>query len=88
MGNNLSSTFVPDTSKDVLSPPDGFADVLLAIIWAAVFYACAMIFSTCKLIDRWMGPQDKKRVGPGGVLGAILLSTAWPVVMFYLIFSG
>lgn len=88
MGNNLSSTFVPDTSKDVLSEPDAFADILLAVIWGIVLYTFAMIFTTCKLIDRWRGPADKIRVGGGGVLLALILSSMWPVVMSYLIFAG
>ncbi|PHH90528.1 hypothetical protein CDD83_3370 [Cordyceps sp. RAO-2017] len=88
MGANLSSTFVPDTSKVVLSEPDRNADIILAIIWVLVLYACAMIFSTCTLIDRWKGPTDKIRVGAGSVVGALVLSTAWPVVMLYLIFAN
>ncbi|PHH64737.1 hypothetical protein CDD81_3999 [Ophiocordyceps australis] len=88
MGNNLSSTFVPDTSKVVLSPQDATADIILAIIWVITLYICAMIFSTCTLIDRWKGPSDKIRVGGGGVFGALLLSTVWPVVMLYLVFAN
>ena len=88
MGNNLSSTFVPDTSKVVLSPTDRNADIIMAVIWILTLYACAIIFSTCTLVDRWKGPADKVRVGPGSVAAAALLSTAWPVVMLYLIFSG
>lgn len=88
MGNNLSSTFVPDTSKVVLSAPDAFADILLVVIWGLVLYACAMIFTTCTLIDRWKGPTDKIRVGGGSVLVAIILSSMWPVVMAYLVFTG
>lgn len=88
MGNNLSSTFVPDTSKDVLSAPDAAADIMVAVIWASVLYACAMIWSTCALVDRWKGPTDKIRVGGGSVLAALVLSTAWPVVMGYLVFAG
>ncbi|KAM4057187.1 hypothetical protein HRG_004028 [Hirsutella rhossiliensis] len=87
MGANLSSTFVPDTSKVVLNAPDTFADILLGIIWALVLYTCAMIFSTCLLVDRWKGPTDKNQVGTASVLGAVLLSTAWPVVMLYLMFA-
>ncbi|KID79661.1 hypothetical protein MBR_00973, partial [Metarhizium brunneum ARSEF 3297] len=66
MGNNLSSTFVPDTSKVVLSPPDAFGDILVVIIWGLVLI----------------------RVGGGSVLAAMLLSTAWPVVMAYIVISG
>ncbi|RFN50004.1 hypothetical protein FIE12Z_5742 [Fusarium flagelliforme] len=87
MGANLSSTFVPDLSGVVISPEDRHADMFLGIFWAASLYACAMIFSTCALIDRWKGPYDRVRTGGGSVLGALLLSTAWPVVMAYLIFS-
>lgn len=88
MGANLSSTFVPDTSKVVLSPTDRFGDLLVVIIWGLVIYAIAMIFTTCALVDRWKGPADKIRVGGGSVLVALMLSTAWPVVMAYLVFSG
>ncbi|KAF4511506.1 hypothetical protein G6O67_003294 [Ophiocordyceps sinensis] len=83
MGANLSSTFVPDTSKVVLSPSDQFSDILVGIIWALVLYTCAMIWSTCFLVDRWKGPTDKNHVGTASVVGAVLLSTAWPVVMLY-----
>ncbi|KAF5718627.1 hypothetical protein FMUND_5208 [Fusarium mundagurra] len=87
MGNNLSSTFVPDTSKDILSPQDRHSDMFLGIFWASSLYGCAMIFSTCALIDRWKGPYDRVRMSLGSVMGALLLSTAWPVVMAYLMFS-
>ncbi|KAF5007107.1 hypothetical protein FDECE_6538 [Fusarium decemcellulare] len=88
MGNNLSSTFVPDTSGVVLSPEDRGSAIKLGIFWAASLYGCAMIFSTCALIDRWKGPYDRIRTTPGSVFGAVLLSTAWPVVMAYLIMSA
>ncbi|KAM5351159.1 hypothetical protein ACJ41O_003882 [Fusarium nematophilum] len=88
MGNNLSSTFVPDTSGVVLSPEDRASGIKLAIFWIASLYGCAMIFSTCALVDRWKGPYDRIRTGPGSVFGALLLSTVWPVVMAYLIMSA
>ncbi|KAF4469195.1 hypothetical protein FALBO_3893 [Fusarium albosuccineum] len=88
MGNNLSSTFVPDTSGVVLSPEDRGSAIKLGIFWAVSLYGCAMIFSTCALIDRWKGPYDRIRTTPGSVFGAVLLSTAWPVVMAYLIMSA
>ncbi|GJN77082.1 hypothetical protein PLIIFM63780_000570 [Purpureocillium lilacinum] len=74
MGNNLSSTFVPDTSKVVLSVPDRNADIILGIVWLLALYACAIIFSTCALVDRWKGPADKIRVG-AGVAGRNAVST-------------
>lgn len=88
MGNNLSSGFVPDTSGVVLSPEDRHSGIWLAIFWAASLYACAMIFSTCALIDRWKGPYDRIRTGPGSVMAAFLLSTCWPVVMSYLFMTN
>lgn len=88
MGAALSSIFVPDTSKVVLSPADRASNMLLAITWVLVLYACAMIFSTCTFVDRWRGPTDKIRVGPGRVFGALLLPTAWPMVMLYLVFAN
>ncbi|KAF4983093.1 hypothetical protein FZEAL_1422 [Fusarium zealandicum] len=59
MGNNLSSTTIPDTSGVVLSPEDRSTAIKLAIFWAASLYGFAMIFSTCALIDRWKGPYDR-----------------------------
>ncbi|KAF7564034.1 hypothetical protein G7046_g119 [Stylonectria norvegica] len=88
MGNNLSSTVVPDTSADVLAPKDRANTIRMAVIWAGALYACAIIFSTCALVDRWKGPYDRVRTGPSSVLGAFLLSTAWPVVMVYLMITG
>ncbi|GAO13082.1 uncharacterized protein UV8b_03459 [Ustilaginoidea virens] len=84
MGGNLSSPVVQHTHKFVLGAPDARNDLILASIWASVFYACAMVFTTCVLVDRWKGPADKVRVGGGSVLVALLVSTAWPVVMAYL----
>lgn len=87
MGSNLSSVFVPDTSGIVLSGPDKSADIILVIIWATVLYICAMLFSTCTLIDRWRGPYDKNETTLGNVLAAFLCSTAWPAVMAYVLVS-
>ncbi|KAF4962142.1 hypothetical protein FSARC_9759 [Fusarium sarcochroum] len=87
MGNNLSSTIVPDTSGVVLSPEDRNSAIHLAVFWGASLYVCAMIFSTCALVDRWKGPYDRVRTTLGSVFAAILLSTAWPVVMAYLFMS-
>merc|ERR1712000_520430 len=78
MGNNLSSTFVPDTSGVVLSPQDRGSAIKLGIFWAASLYGCAVIFSTCALVDRWKGPFDKNYVGFSSVMAALLLSTCWP----------
>ncbi|XWW97523.1 hypothetical protein V2A60_005507 [Cordyceps javanica] len=88
MGANLSSTFEPDLSKVVLSPQDRFADILVGILWACSLYAVVMIWTTCALIDRWRGPSDKIPTGPGSVFAAIILSTAWPVVMLYILMNS
>lgn len=87
MGGNLSSTFVPDTSGAVFSHQDRAAGLKLIIFWVGTLYGCAMIFSTCALVDRWKGPYDKIKTGAGSVMAALLLSTAWPVVMAYLLMS-
>ena len=87
MGVNLSTPYEPDISGVVISPEDATAMTILGIMWVLVLYVCAMIFSTCALIDRWKGPYDRVRTTGGSVIGALLLSTAWPVVMAYLIFS-
>ncbi|KEY67662.1 hypothetical protein S40285_04766 [Stachybotrys chlorohalonatus IBT 40285] len=85
MGQNLSSTFVPDTSGVVLSPQDATADFILLGVWLGVLYVCAMIFSTCFLIDRW---GDKSQTGGGSVLAAFMVSLAWPAVLAYMMASG
>lgn len=87
MGNNLSSGFVFDTSKSVFSPEDRASGLRLIVFWVCSLYACAMIFSTCALVDRWKGPYDRIRMGVGSVLAAMLISTVWPVVMVYLMMS-
>jgi hypothetical protein len=84
MGGNLSSTFEPDTSKDVLSPTDRHADIILGVIWLIVIYMIVMVWTTCALVDRWKGPQDRIRVGGGRVLMALVMSAAWPAVVVYL----
>ncbi|PNP54061.1 hypothetical protein THARTR1_05268 [Trichoderma harzianum] len=84
MGNNLSSTFVPDTSKDVLTPSDRTADIILGVTWLLVIYAMVMVWTTCALVDRWKGPQDRIRVGGGRVMMALVMSAAWPAVVVYL----
>jgi hypothetical protein len=88
MGSNLSTFVVPDTSAVVLSAPDAAADWILLAFWIGVLYVCAMIFSTCALIDRWRGPHDKIQTGPSNVLGAFIISLGWPVVMAYMLMSS
>ncbi|KAH0490681.1 hypothetical protein TgHK011_002138 [Trichoderma gracile] len=84
MGNNLSSTFEPDLSKVVLSPTDRHADIILGVTWLLVIYALVMVWTTCALVDRWKGPQDRIRVGGGRVMMAAVMSAAWPAVVVYL----
>ncbi|KAI9166556.1 hypothetical protein HJFPF1_02665 [Paramyrothecium foliicola] len=88
MGANLSTFVIPDMSAVVLSAPDATADLILVGMWAGVLYMCAMIFSTCALIDRWRGPLDKIQTEPSNVLAAFILSTAWPLVMLYIMMSS
>lgn len=85
--DNLYSTTVVDTSVDVIIPGDAHAELVLLILWLSSIYAMAMIWSTCALADRWRGPRGKNSVGLGGTLSAVLLSTAWPVVLVYLMVS-
>lgn len=87
MGANLSSTFEPDLSGVVIAPYDRASSIMLAAIWGMTFYACAMIWTTCALIDRWRGPFDKIRTGKSSIAAAAILSTMWPVVLAYLMLS-
>ncbi|KAI6778864.1 uncharacterized protein J7T54_000520 [Emericellopsis cladophorae] len=87
MGNNLSSQFEPDLSGVVLAPYDRDASIILGATWGIVFYIIAMIWSTCALIDRWKGPNDKIRTGKSSVVAALVLSTMWPVVVAYMMLA-
>lgn len=84
MGANLSSPEEPDLSGVVWAPYDRSSFIMVVIMWGIVFYACAMIWTTCALIDRWRGPYDKIRTSKSSVLAALVLSTVWPVVVAYL----
>lgn len=83
MGVNLSTPYEPDISGVVWSTEDSTSCLILAVLWSTVLYVCAMIFSTCTLIDRWRGPFDKNETTLGNVLAAGLCSTAWPAVLAY-----
>ncbi len=85
MGADLSSTVEPDLSGVVLAPWDRNALIYLGIIWGLVFYVIAMLWTAFALIDRWKGPRGKIRTTFGSVIGALALSTAWPVVVAYMI---
>lgn len=88
MGANLSVTTEPDLSGVVWSAPDRTANVILLGLWCGVLYAMAMIASTCTLVDRWRGPNDKYATSATSVFGAMLLSIVWPAVMVYVMFVG
>lgn len=87
MGANLSVTEEPDLSGVVLAPYDRNSVIMLAAIWGIAFYGCAMIWTTCALIDRWRGPFDKIRTGKSSIVAAGFLSTMWPLVVAYLMLS-
>jgi hypothetical protein len=88
MGQNLTSKISVDTSQDIISPEDAFNTRNMALLWLGAFYGIAMIWSTTALVDRWRGPLGNRSIGFASVIAAILISTAWPVVLVYLIMSG
>ncbi|RKF53439.1 hypothetical protein OnM2_105021 [Erysiphe neolycopersici] len=83
MGANLSSTEIVDLSEAHLSSADQLSDLYLLFFIAGSIYAIGMIFGTTQLVDHWRGPYGDRPVSALGVMFAILLSTAWPVVLFY-----
>jgi hypothetical protein len=87
MGANLSSKISVDTSEDVIGPGDAFNTRNMALLWLLAIYGIAMIWSTVSLVDRWRGPEGKRKTGFASVLAAVLLSFAWPVVFLYLLVS-
>jgi len=89
MGANLSKPDLwPDESLDIISKQDAFGELILALAWLGSAYAIAMIFTITKLIDRWKGPRDDNPTGFGSVLGAFILSLAWPLVLIILALSN
>ena len=88
MGQNLSSKVVVDTKPDVISRKDAFNTKQMFLLWLAAFYAVAMIWSTTALVDRWRGPQGNRSIGFASVVAAIIMSTAWPVVLVYFTMVG
>jgi hypothetical protein len=87
MGNNLSSTFEPDTSGVVYATYDRDASIMVGAIWGIVAYMIGMIWTTFHLIDRWRGPYDKFRTGGSTVLAALAMSSVWPMVVAFMIAS-
>ena len=90
MGQNLSSSIIThvDTSADVISPGDARGEKIMALLVLLSFYGMAMIWSTCALVDRWRGPNGTRSVGFASVLAGIIISTAWPVVLIYLMVAS
>lgn len=92
MGQNVSSNYAKNTfgdpSVDVIGAADAVNEKILLILWIGALYSIAMIASTTLLCDRWGGPHGGRKVGFGGVMAALLLSTAWPLVFLYLILNG
>jgi len=86
MGANLSSTEVPDLSQVTLSSGDKLADLYLLLFTSGSFYAIGMIFGTTQLVDHWRGPYGDRSVSAMGVIAALILSTAWPIILFYVWF--
>ncbi len=83
MGQAFSVEF-PDESLDVISRQDALAELVLAIVWAGSFYAIGMVFTVTQIIDRWRGPRDDNPTNFFSVLGALILSIAWPAVLVIL----
>ncbi|KAH9217570.1 hypothetical protein DL95DRAFT_386411 [Leptodontidium sp. 2 PMI_412] len=89
MGANLSDLKPVDTSKAVLSTGDfDTLAIRLPILWGGSIYVMFMIMSTCMLADRWRGPRGDRSLSAASVIAAVVMSTAWPIVLAYLIFSG
>lgn len=89
MSNYLSNEQLGtvDAAGNLQSPGDDRGTTLLGILWAGAFYFMAMIWFALALIDRWSGPKHERHHGFPSVVAAFVLSTAWPVVMMYLIMN-
>lgn len=87
MGMNLSSPW-PDVSSATKAPEDIANTITWAIIFALSSYGVMMIFTITRLVDRWRGPRDDNPTTLGSVMGAIVLSALWPIVLAILAVSG
>lgn len=88
MGANLSQfEHNPNLDGVKYADFDRVGAIMVGAIWGIVFYALAMIWTTCALVDRWRGPNDKIRVERSSVLAALVLSAVWPAVVLYLMAS-
>lgn len=67
---------------------DTASQIMLAILWVGSIYGIIMIGTTIALIDRWRGPHGKHSINICSVITAFLLSTAWPAVLFYLLWTS
>ncbi|KAI6344633.1 hypothetical protein ACKVWC_010506 [Pyricularia oryzae] len=68
--------------KGAISPEDALNARIFGFIWLGSVYGIAMIWWALALLARW---DRSRETGAGSVLLAFILSTAWPVVMVYLI---
>ncbi len=64
---------------------DAFQYKFLGACWLVAFYGVAMILTTMGLLDRWMAPRKYNGVGVFDWVSAIVLSTAWPIVLTILV---
>lgn len=70
-----------------VSPTDQVAVIILGVAWAGTLYAVGMLWTICALIDRWRGPHGKVDIGFFSVVGAFIMSAAWPAVLLLLAVS-
>ncbi|KAI6359410.1 hypothetical protein MCOR25_007066 [Pyricularia grisea] len=68
--------------KGAISPEDALNARIFGFLWLGSVYGIAMIWWALALLSRW---DRSRETGAGSVLLAFMLSTAWPVVMVYLI---
>lgn len=89
MGINLSS---PWPYELVAGAKKEKPDIDNTITWAIIFfmslYGCMMILTITRLVDRWRGPRDDNPTTLGSVMGAIVLSALWPIVLAILAVSS
>ncbi|KAI6247588.1 hypothetical protein HI914_04193 [Erysiphe necator] len=84
MGANLSSTEVVDLSGTYISESDQRSDLYLLLFTSGSIYAMGMILGATQLVDHWRGPYGDRPVDFFRVILAIILSTGWPVILFYI----
>jgi len=90
-GGNIGWLFVDtkvDISADVIPIQEQQNEQRLLAFTLGSFWVIMMIWATTALVDRWRGPVGDRPVRFASVIAALIMSTAWPVVLVYILMAN